>query len=304
MSKFNIDFMGNRKIMFAISLVLVAISIGALVVRGLTFGIEFQGGTAISISDSGDVTEAQLIGAFKKSGVTEPRVQTTESGGKNGFIVRTDVTVPKEAAADAAQVAKEVGLPAGEFQVTTIGPGWGKNITNRALIALAVSILFILLYVSIRFEYKMSVTAVVALAHDILITLGIYALLGTEVTPNTIAALLTILGYSLYDTIVMFHRIKENTQHLQKQTFMQMANESINEVLVRSLNTTVSSLIPVIIMLFFGGETLRDFALALTIGLTVGAYSSIGVAAPLFAIWKETEPKYAALKKKYASAAS
>jgi SecD/SecF fusion protein len=296
--------MGNRKIMFAISLVLVAVSIGALVVRGLTFGIEFQGGTAISISDSRDVTEAQLTAAFKKAGVATPRVQTTESGGKKGFIVRTDVTVPKDAATDAAQVAKEVGLPAGEFQVTTIGPGWGKNITNRALIALAVSILFILLYVSIRFEYKMSVTAVVALAHDILITLGIYALLGTEVTPNTIAALLTILGYSLYDTIVVFHRIKENTQHLQKQTFMQMANESINEVLVRSLNTTVSSLIPVVIMLFFGGETLRDFALALTIGLTVGAYSSIGVAAPLFAIWKETEPKYAALKKKYASATS
>ncbi|TLM98953.1 MAG: protein translocase subunit SecF, partial [Actinobacteria bacterium] len=187
------------------------------------------------------------------------------------------------------------------FQVTTIGPGWGQNISNRALIALAVSILFILLYVSVRFEYKMSVTAVIALIHDVVITLGIYALLGATVTPNTIAALLTILGYSLYDTIVVFHRIKENTQSLQKQTFMQMANESINEVLVRSLNTSISSLIPVLAMLFFGGETLQDFALALTIGLAVGAYSSIGVAAPLFAMWKESEPKYAALKKKYAT---
>ncbi len=168
--------------------------------------------------------------------------------------------------------------------------------------ALAISIAAILLYVSVRFEYKMSLTAVVALIHDILITLGIYALAGYELTPNTIAALLTILGYSLYDTIVVFHRIKENAQHLQKQTFIQMANRSINEVIVRSMNTTITSLIPVLIMLFFGGETLRDFALALTIGLLVGAYSSIGVAAPLYAIWKETEPKYAALRKKYASA--
>jgi len=135
-----------------------------------------------------------------------------------------------------------------------------------------------------------------------LITLGIYALLGYEVTPNTIAALLTILGYSLYDTIVVFHRIKENSQHLAKQSFMQMANESINEVIVRSLNTTITSLIPVLVMLFFGGETLKDFALALSIGLIVGAYSSIGVASPLYAMWKETEPKYSALKKKYAEA--
>ncbi len=167
---------------------------------------------------------------------------------------------------------------------------------------LAVSLLAILLYVSLRFEYKMAVTAIVALVHDILITLGIYALVGWEISPNVIAALLAILGYSLYDTIVVFHRIKENSQGLVKQSFMSMANESINEVLVRSLNTTVSSLIPVLVLLFFGGSTLKDYALALTIGLTVGAYSSIGVAAPLFAMWKEREPKYAALAKKFAKA--
>jgi len=170
------------------------------------------------------------------------------------------------------------------------------------MIAFFLSILAILLYVSLRFEYKMSVMAIVALVHDIIITLGIYALSGLEVTPNTVAALLTILGYSLYDTIVVFHRIKENSQNLQKQSFMSMANESINEVFVRSLNTTITSLIPVLVMLFFGGPTLKDFAFALTIGLAVGAYSSIGVAAPLYAMWKETEPKYKALAKKYANA--
>ncbi len=298
----NIDFMGNRKIMFAISGVLLAVAIGSLIVSGLKFGVEFQGGTAISVINAGEVTAAQMTDALKKAGVDVPNVQTTQAQGVRGFIIRTPETDPKTAAAQVAEVAKAVKLPANAFQVTTIGPGWGANITNRALMALAISIAAILLYVSVRFEYKMSLTAVVALIHDILITLGIYALAGYEVTPNTIAALLTILGYSLYDTIVVFHRIKENAQHLQKQTFMQMANASINEVIVRSMNTTITSLIPVLIMLFFGGETLRDFALALTIGLFVGAYSSIGVAAPLYAIWKETEPKYAALRKKYASA--
>ncbi|TLM77543.1 MAG: protein translocase subunit SecF, partial [Actinobacteria bacterium] len=185
---------------------------------------------------------------------------------------------------------------------TTIGPGWGKNITDRAMLAFVLSLVAILLYISIRFsEWKMAVSAIVALVHDIIITLGIYALFKFEVTPNTIAALLTIIGYSLYDTIVVFHRIKENSANLTKQSFMSMANESINEVLVRSLNTAVTSLIPVVVMLFFGGSTLQDFAFALTIGLLVGAYSSIGVAAPLYTMWKSTEPKYAALAKKYAA---
>jgi len=302
MSRFHIDFMGNRRIMFAISIILLVISIGALAFRGLTFGIEFSGGTVVNIVDAGTVTDAEMRQAFIDAGVANPSVQISQAGGKTGYIIRTEVTEAKTAAADVAKVAKSTGLPAAEFQVTTIGPGWGKNITNRAVLALALSLLAILLYVSLRFEYKMSVTAVISLVHDILITLGIYALSGLEVTPNTVAALLTILGYSLYDTIVVFHRIKENSQNLQKQSFMSMANESINEVFVRSLNTTISSLIPVVVMLFFGGSTLKDFAFALTIGLAVGAYSSIGVAAPLYAMWKESEPKYKALAKKYANA--
>jgi len=300
-SRFNIDFLGHRNIMFAISGLLLVVSIGSLVFGGLTFGIEFQGGTSVTITDSKDVSIEQMRAAFNEAGVTSPNIQTTDAQGIKGFIVRTDVVSPDEATQQSAQVATAVGLPESDFLVTTIGPGWGKNITDRAVLALALSIAAILLYISVRFEYKMSVTAVVALVHDIVITLGIYSLLGAEVTPNTVAALLTILGYSLYDTVVVFHRMKENSQHLAKQTFMQMANESINEVLVRSINTGITSLIPVIVMLFFGGETLRDFALALTIGMAVGLYSSIGVASPIYALWKETEPKYAALKKKYAS---
>jgi len=287
--------------MFAISAVLLVVSIGSLVIGGLTFGIEFQGGTSITITNSENVTIEQMREAFAEAGVENPNIQTTDSQGVKGFIIRTEVTNPDQATQDAAAVAAAVKLPEGDFLVTTIGPGWGENITERALLALALSIAAILLYISVRFEYKMSVTAVIALIHDIVITLGIYSLLGYEVTPNTVAALLTILGYSLYDTVVVFHRMKENSQHLAKQTFMQMANESINEVFVRSINTTITSIIPVLVMLFFGGETLRDFALALSIGMLVGAYSSIGVASPIYALWKETEPKYAALKKKYAS---
>jgi SecD/SecF fusion protein len=300
--KFNIDFMGNRRIMFAVSAVLIVISIAALGIRGLKFGVEFTGGTVINVVNAKNVTIEDMRKAFTEAGIPNAQVQESTIRGVRGFIVRTEVTDPKVANADTAKVAVITKIPSGEFQVTTIGPGWGKNVTNKALLALAVSILAILLYVSLRFEYKMSVTAVVALVHDILITLGIYALVGWEISPNVIAALLAILGYSLYDTIVVFHRIKENSQGLVKQSFMTMANTSINEVLVRSLNTTFVSLIPVVVLLFFGGSTLKDYALALTIGLTVGAYSSIGVASPLFAMWKEREPKYAALAKKFAKA--
>jgi SecD/SecF fusion protein len=299
--RFRIDFLGHRNIMFGVSLVLIAVSIGAIAIRGLAFGVEFQGGTVIDVVDSGEVSAAQMEDALREAGVTDARVQATTGQDSNGFIVRTGVTNPDEASADAARVAETVGLPPASFQVTTIGPGWGRNITDRALLALAVSIGAILLYISLRFEYKMSVTAVIALAHDILITLGIYALAGQEVTPSTIAALLTILGYSLYDTVVVFHRIKENSQAISKQTFMAMANESLNEVIVRTMNTSITSLLPVLVMLFIA-PPLRDFALALTIGMAVGAYSSIGVATPIYVLWKETEPKFAALKKKYANA--
>jgi SecD/SecF fusion protein len=163
-----------------------------------------------------------------------------------------------------------------------------------------VSIFAILVYVSLRFEYKMSVTAIIGIIHDTLIVLGVYVLFGREITPNTIAALLTIIGYSLYDTIVVFHRIRENTSSVGKRTFMEMANDSINQIFMRWINTAMSQIIPVGCLLLFGGETLRDFAFAMTVGLISGAYSSIGLASPLYAVWKETEPRYQALKKKYA----
>jgi SecD/SecF fusion protein len=302
MLKPNFDFMGNRRSMFIFSAVLIAISIGALAVRHLQFGVEFEGGTIINVSQSGTVTQSKMGEAFSKAGITHVVVQESNSGTKHGFMIRSSETSAAVANGAAKKVAADLGLAADDFEVTTIGPDWGKSITSSALLALVASLFAILLYVSIRFEYKMSVTAIIALVHDIVITLGLYALVGWEVTPNVVAALLAILGYSLYDTIVVFHRIKENSAGLVKQSYMRMANESVNEVLIRSINTSVTSLLPVIVLLLFGGATLKDYALALVIGLASGVYSSIGVAAPIFAMWKETEPKYKALAKKYSNA--
>ncbi len=287
--------------MFTISAVLIVIAIAALAVRGLNFGIEFQGGTVIDITDTGSITSEQVTTEFTKLGVKNLTVQTSESGSTKGFIVRTDAIDPVTGNEDAAKVADALGLPKESFQVTVIGPDWGKDISNSSALAFIVSIIAIIIYMSLRFEWKMSLTAVVALVHDLAIVIGVYALSGREVTPNTIAALLTILGYSLYDTVVVFHRIKDNAEGLAKMRFMDMANKSINEVLMRTINTGLASLVPVLALLFLGGETLKDFAFAMSIGLLVGSYSSFAVASPLYVLWKEREPKFAALKKKYAN---
>lgn len=294
-----IDFLGHKKYMFAVSLVLLAIAIGSLAVRGLTFGIEFQGGTVMTFAAMDESVDVGTVrDALEQAGIEGATIQPVEG---EGYLVRTSESDVEAAAASFDQVVEILGLEDQQPTVTTIGPNWGENITNRALLALILSVSALLLWISIRFEYKMSVTAIIALVHDIVITLGIYSLVGREVTPNTIAALLTILGYSIYDTIVVFHRIKENSQRLVKKTFEEMANDSINQVFGRSINTSLTSLIPVICLLAFGGETLKDFAFALVFGLGVGAYSSIGVASPIYSIWKEREPKYQALKRKAAS---
>jgi SecD/SecF fusion protein len=292
-----IDFMGNRKWMFLGSAIVLAIAIGSLAFRGLNLGIEFKGGTAFTFTNVKTATVSDVRAAAVAANVVEPQVQTTGAG----FIVQSTETSTTVAEQQATSMATALNIPSTDTQVSTIGPEWGSNITNAALLALAVSLMAILAYVSIRFEYKMAVTGVIALVHDGLITLGLYALLGRQVTPNTVAALLTILGYSLYDTIVIFHRIRENTQNLTKKTFMAMANDSLNQVLARWINTGLSSLIPVLCLLIFGSSTLQDFAFALTIGLISGAYSSVGVAAPLYAMWKEREPRYQALAKRYSA---
>lgn len=304
MAKIRFDFMGKRKYTFALSGALVALSIVALLVRGLTFGVDFEGGTSMMLTGAGDVTTEQVRTALEEAGVPDTANATIQPTDDGSYIVRTAESDTAKAQAAFVQVADSLGLPEQDANVTTIGPGWGKNVTDASVLALLVSLVAILAYISIRFEYKMSFTAVLALLHDMVIVLGVYAISGREVTPNTIAAVLTILGYSLYDTIVVFHRIRENAAGLTKMSFMDMTNESINQVAMRWLNTGLIQVIPVLALLFFGGETLQDFAFAMAIGLIAAAYSTVGLASPLYALWKEREPKFQALKRKYESQAS
>lgn len=299
MAKREIDFLGHSKIFLVLSAVLVVLAIGALVIRGLSFGIEFQGGTVVTISSAPALSEADVRDAFTNVEASGVQVQSTED---NGFIVRISESDPDVANQMYLDVLKALDLSSEDADVSTIGPGWGRNVTRSATIALSMSLAAILLYISVRYEYKMSLVAVGGLVHDVLIVLGVYALVGREITPNTIAALLTILGYSLYDTIVVFHRIRENAKGLTKSTFTTMANRSLNQVIVRSLNTSITSVIPPVMLLLFGGPTLADFAFALVIGMVLGVYSSVAVATPLYVLWKEREPKFRALAKKYGSA--
>lgn len=304
MAKTRFDFMGKRKYFFALSGALVALSIVALLFKGLTFGVDFEGGTSMMLTGANDVTTEQVRTALEEAGVPDTANATIQPTDDGSYIVRTAESDTAKAQAAFAQVAESLGLPDQDANVTTIGPGWGKNVTDASLLALVVSLAAILVYISIRFEYKMSFTAVLALLHDMVIVLGVYAISGREVTPNTVAAVLTILGYSLYDTIVVFHRIRENAAGLTKMSFMDMTNESINQVAMRWLNTGLIQVIPVLALLFFGGETLQDFAFAMAIGLIAAAYSTVGLASPLYALWKEREPKFQALKRKYEAQAS
>ena len=233
MRKPYIDFMGKRNVFFIVSALILAVAVGALIFKPLNLGIEFKGGTIITLNNTKGATIAQVRVDAAAAGVPDAEVQATD----RGFRVRSTEVKSVTAEQQASVLAASLKVASTDLQVSTIGPEWGTDITNKAMLALVVSLIAILVYISIRFEYKMAVTGVIALVHDALITLGIYALLGRPVTPNTVAALLTILGYSLYDTIVVLHRIRENTQSLSKTTFMQMANDSLNQVLARWVNT-------------------------------------------------------------------
>ncbi|MDR1088359.1 MAG: protein translocase subunit SecF [Coriobacteriales bacterium] len=298
--KKDINFLSKRRIFFAVSAALLVISILAIVFKGLTYGIEFVGGTSIDFSNTGEITTEQMRDAFTDAGAESPLVQTTmSSDGEAGFVVRTSETDAAVASAMADEVAAALELDTGSFQVMTIGPGWGQEVTRTSAIAFLVALVLIIGYVAVRFEYKMSLAAVLTLIHDLVIIVGIYAVFGREITPNVVAALLTIMGYSLYDTVVVFHRIKDNMESTKNHSFMTVANHSINQVLMRTINTLTTALVPILAMLFFGGETLKDFAFAMAFGLVLGSYSSVFVATPLYALWKQREPRYRKLYEKY-----
>lgn len=310
MSRFTIDIVGNMRRWGIVSAVLVIASLLALGIRGLDLSIDFVGGSAFTLEgiESG-LTVAEIRTAAEDAGATDVRVQLVEGDeGEAGALVRTSELTPgSQQAQDVQDALVEVTNPTA-LDEDFVGPSWGRQISVKALQALIVFLLAILAYISFRLQFKMAVVAIVTLAHDLLVTLGIYALFGLPFSPNTVIALLTILGYSLYDTVVVFDRVQENTAHLGtpgRRTYQQMVNTSLNEVLWRSLNTSITSLLPVLSLLVFGAQllgatTLRDLALALSIGMLLGVYSSLFVAGPLLAWWRGRDDDMQALAAQHA----
>jgi preprotein translocase subunit SecF len=305
----NYDFIGPKRRWFALSGAFILIGLVALLARGgLNLGIEFKGGTAWEVKAGQGMhpTTGGARDAVAAAGLKEPTVQTL-----GGDTVRVQA-----GRANADQQSKVREVLAGyaqakptEVSISDVGPTWGKTVSSKAIRALIFFFVAIAIYLSLRFEPKMAIAAILAVIHDILITVGAYAVTGFEVTPATVIAFLTILGFSLYDTVVVFDKVEENVSGLTsggRATYSDVVNRSMNEVLMRSLNTSFVAVLPVFSLLvvgsyLLGALTIRDFALALFIGLLTGAYSSIFTATPLLALMKEREPRYQALRQRIAA---
>jgi preprotein translocase subunit SecF len=294
------DIVGRRRLWFTISGVLVLVSLISLIVPGLNFGIDFKGGAVFRVQPERPVTEAQVR---RVVGSAAEVVQVTENEPVQ-VIVQTEVLGQPEVARIRTELAELAGVERNQVSTENIGSKWGSTVSRKAVIALLVFLVVVTIYVSLRMEFKMAVAALVALLHDLIITAGIFALARFEVTPATVIALLTILGYSLYDTVVVFDKVRENTGALtamSRTTYSQATNLAVNQTMMRSLNTSLASLLPILGLLLvgsylLGAETLKDLALALFVGVAAGAYSSIFIAPPIVAMWKEKEPRYAQLR--------
>ncbi|NDH88262.1 MAG: protein translocase subunit SecF [Actinobacteria bacterium] len=284
------------------SAVLVLVSVGALVFRGLNLGIEFEGGTAWEVTAPG-VSVAETRDALGGTGAESGKIQTL---GSDAIRVRADLDTQEEVAAVTATLAELASVDITDVSVTTVGPSWGDQITSKARNALFWFFVIVAGYIAVRLEWKMAVGALVAVAHDILISVGVYAIFQFEVTPATVIAFLTIMGYSLYDTIVVYDKVRDVGGRLTvtgRYTYSEMMNQSLNQVLMRSINTSITSVLPVLSMLligsvFLGALTLQEFAIALLIGILVGTYSSVFVAASVVAYMKEREAENRAVADK------
>ena len=295
-----IDFVGRRRFAFALSLVLLVLTIGSLGLRGLDLGIDFEGGV------SWDVPGAQLSIADAEQvlvdrGLDPAAARIQERSSESGAFIKIQVPVqPTEVQQDlqeALAVAAEVGFD--DVSVNIVSSSWGREITDKAIRALVVFTLLVVLFISVRYEWRMALAAVAAMVHDVVISVGIYSLLGFVVTPATVIAFLTILGYSLYDTIVIFDRVRENEARYETSNvpYADVINTTMNQVLMRTLNTTASSMIPVLSILVIGAgvmgaSALSEFAIALLVGMVTGAYSSIFVAAPLLAMMRRGDDRW------------
>jgi preprotein translocase subunit SecF len=294
------DFVGRSRLWAIVSGTMVGISLLSLLVGGLALSIDFVGGQSYELVDvRDDLTSQELREAAEEEGAEDVIAQLSLEGDRAvGATVRMEAMDPGSEQTAAIRDALLEVSEAAEFQEAFVGPTWGERISRQALEALLVFLVVIMIYISFRLEFKMAIAAVLALAHDLVITIGLYALLGFNVSPATVIALLTILGYSLYDTVVVFDRVKENGVNIGdpgRRTYDELVNSSMNEVVYRSINTSITSLLPVGALLFIGAQllgatTLQDLALALFIGMAVGIYSSLFVAGPFFAYLKMREP--------------
>ncbi|MFZ1155264.1 MAG: protein translocase subunit SecD [Solirubrobacteraceae bacterium] len=297
--KWTFDFMGASRWFFSLSGCILLIGALAIGGRGLNLGIDFKSGTRIQTAFVKSVSENQVQSAMSAAGYPTAEVQkfVSKGVGGQGFQISLKKLAPEEVQKVKAALDTKFGSGPSSpgtknFSNTSIGPTFGQTVAKSAIIAIIASLLVISAYIALRFEWKYAVPVLIALMHDLLITAGVYALTGREVTTATVAALLTILGYSLYDTIIVFDRVRENVPRMPRAAFSQIVNRSMSEVLTRSLATSFCTLLPVLALLLFGGATLKDFAFALLIGIASGAYSSIFIASPVLTHWKEREGIY------------
>ena len=304
------DFVGRKKTWFTVSIVIIVIGLGSLAIRGFNLGIDFKGGSSWEVL-APHTTISAVTHAVDQAGLNQPTVEKLGSG---TYLVSADLnsmSSSQQASVTTSVVnalAKVAAKNADQVSTSSVGPTWGGQITRRALEALIVFFIAVVAYISIRFEPKMALAAFVAMVHDLLVTVGVYSLFGFQITPDTVIAILTILGYSLYDTVVVFDRVRDNTTGVLKTGVMSygdMVNLSMNQTLARSINTSLVAILPVLAVLLvgayiLGATTLQNYGLALVVGLLSGAYSSIFIASPLLALLKEREPRFRELAERMA----
>ena len=301
------DFVGRRRRWYAVSGVIVVVALVGLLGRGLNLGIEFRGGSEFRVpGTTASVEEARA--SAQSAGGADPLPIVTQVG-QGTLRIQTPALTPTQSAAVTEQLSKDLGVPVADIGVQLVGPSWGAEVTQRALQGLIAFLVLVVIFLSFYFEWRLAVAALVALLHDLVITIGIYALTGFEVTPATVIGVLTILGFSLYDTVVVFDKVKENTRNItsgNRATYSEAANLALNQTLVRSINTSIVALLPVAAILvigvgLLGAGTLKDLALALFIGTAAGTYSSIFIATPVACQLQERRPEMKALAARVAA---
>jgi SecD/SecF fusion protein len=291
--RWHFDFMGASRWFFSLSGIILSVGAIAFATKQLNLGIDFQSGTRIKAALVQQPTVDQVRTALSNAGISNAQVQsvTDKQFGTHAFQIESELD-PQKIPIVQSTLQKDFGIVNNGFDSQSVGPTFGATVAKSAVYALIFSLFVIGGYVAFRFEPKYAVPVLIALAHDILITGGVYSLTGREVTSGTVAAFLTILGYSLYDTVIVFDRVRENVPRLPRAAFSQIVNRSMSEVLTRSLITGLSTVFLVSVLFVFGGTTLQDFAFAMLIGILSGTYSSIFIASPVLTAWKEREPAY------------